>query len=416
MLYVSPFQELGLEVDGNLDKASLNLAKKRLLAELDLSEKPTILRGSMELTKNDIINQFDKLAAVKNWDFHRLIAADKALLEFLQHKYWKYWIINNSLKAEPQYNNEAFVEFVSPYFLISYKYLIIKSLTSENSEQLASVLKITPRLLTDDDHDDAWFSVESYLDGWKDNLNEMAERVQNGHVYNDSEVKPFYNAKFIECLNLLPDDFSWFRDSYATSLYNISAYTWNKENYYRAIDMVKYAQLLDVSDETDKMLRTRIAWFDEQMKTLGKSEGTDWGTIVRVVFFLIFFIFKVATCEDTTSNKNVNSHVKDNIVSNIPRISAQISTDSLLEKTVIQRSDKTGEVWTKARFDFIINMIKANQKVKSNSVTTNALLIEMSIHELYKIEDMTTIQRTLTTKQINALKKEFDVLRATNTH
>ncbi len=178
MQYISPFQELGIEADGNFDKSTLNLAKKRLLAELDLSEKPTILRGSLELTKNDIIQQFDKLAALKNWDFHRLIAADKALLDFLQHKYWKYWIINNGLKAEPQYNDKAFVEFVSPYFLISYKSLIIKSLSNPNPQQLDSILKITPRLLTDDDHDDAWFSVESFLDGWKDNLNEMAEKVK----------------------------------------------------------------------------------------------------------------------------------------------------------------------------------------------------------------------------------------------
>ena len=81
MRYVSPFQELGIEIDGNLDKENLNLAKKRLLAELDLSDSSTILRGSVEMTKNDIITQFDKLASVKNWDFHRLITACVELIK-----------------------------------------------------------------------------------------------------------------------------------------------------------------------------------------------------------------------------------------------------------------------------------------------------------------------------------------------
>ena len=408
MLYVSPFQELGLEADGNLDKASLNLAKKRLLAELDLSEKPTILRGAMELTKNDIINQFDKLASLKNWDFHRLIAVDKALLDFLQHKYW---IVNNSLKEEPQYNNEAFIEFVSPYFLMSYKSLIIKCLTTQNTLQLKSVLKITPRLLTDDDHDDALFSVESYLDGWKDNLNEMAEEVQSGHVYNDSEVKPFYDAKFIECLNLLPDDFSWFRDSYATSLYNISAYTWNKENYYRAIDMVKYAQLLDISDETDKMLQTRIAWFDEQMKTLNKPEETNWGTIVRVVLFFIFFITKVATCDPSTSPAARDSSTPAMVYAPSSENIAALSTiDSLMNQIVKERQTPTDEPWDKKRFDTMIHAI-TQSGYDINAKVKNSLLIGMALKELQKMQEKTPTKGGITVGQINTLIDQFKGLK-----
>ena len=402
--YVSPFEALGLKADDNLDKANLNLAKKRLLAELELSGMSTILRGSVELTKNDIINQFDTLAAVKNWDFHRLVAADKALLDFLQHKYW---IINRDLKDAPQYSDAAFIKFVSPYFLFSYKSVIISYLASQNPKMLAGILKITPCLLTDDDHDDAWFSVESFLDGWKDNLNDMAENVKNGHVYSDNEVRPFYASNFIDCLNALPDDFSWFRDSYATSLYNISAYTWNKENYYRAIEMVKYAQLLDISEETNTMIQERITWFDAQIKTLGQSESTSWGTILRVFLFLIFFVTKVATCENSANNVNSNNK----IISNVPRISAIISTDSLLRQAVAQKSDKTSKMWTKAQFDVVIKVIKNNQKAQANTGVSNNLLIEISLKELEKIEDMKTSKKTLTSSQIADFRREFKALK-----
>lgn len=295
MRYVSPFEELGLEADGNLDKNDLNLAKKRLLAELDLSASPTILRGSVEMTKNDIINQFDKLASIQNWDFHRLIVADKVLLDFLQKREWD---VRKQLRKETAYDNEAFVEFVSPYFLESYKSLIIKNIAERRPQNLRAILNITPRLLTEDDHEAVWFSVESFLDGWKDNLNEMAEKVKQGHQYNDGDLIPFHAKPFIGCLNLLPDEFSWFRDDYALSLFNMSAYSWNKEKHYRAIDLVTNARLLDISEETEQMLDERIAWFDGQMKQVNTSDSsdTDWSTIARVIFFIIFFIVRVGAC------------------------------------------------------------------------------------------------------------------------
>jgi hypothetical protein len=185
MQYISPFEELGIEIDGNLDKNDLNLAKKRLLAELDLSASPTILRGSVEMTKNDIINQFDKLAGVKNWDFHRLVAVDKALLGFIKNKEWDE---QKQLLKEPKYDSAAFIEFISPYFSESYKSLIIKHLSGRSPKNLSAVLDITPRLLTDSDHDEAWFSVEMFLDGWKENLNEIAENIRNGQQYADKEL------------------------------------------------------------------------------------------------------------------------------------------------------------------------------------------------------------------------------------
>ncbi len=144
---------------------------------------------------------------------------------------------------------------------------------------------------------------------------------------------------------------------------------------------------------------------------LGKSNGeTGWGTIIRVVFFLIFFLAKVATCDNSTSNSRVNS----NIVSNIPRISAQISTDSLLRQTVAKRNTTKEERWKKPQFDFVINMIKANQKVKANSMTTNRLLIDMGLDELKKIEDLPAKKRTITSGEIETLKREFKALKAAN--
>jgi hypothetical protein len=294
MRYVSPFQELGIEIDGNLEKSDLNLAKKRLLAELELSSIPTILRGSMEMSKDDIIKQFDKLGSIRNWDFHRLVLADNALLNFVQNKDWN---AKTALLKEPKYDTPAFVEFISPYFSESYKSLIIKSLANSSSVNLTAVLNITPRMMTEHDRDNVWFSVASFLDGWKNDLDRIAENIEHKQEYADKDLLPYHNKSFMQCLNLLPEEFSWYRDDYANSLYNLSANSWNNQRYYRAMEFVKNARSLHLSADTEAMLDERIAWFDEQMRDAGAADSSfDWATTGRIILFIIFILVRLATC------------------------------------------------------------------------------------------------------------------------
>lgn len=388
MQYISPFEELGIELDGNLDKNDLNLAKKRLLAELDLSESPTILRGSVELTKNDIINQFDKLAGVKNWDFHRLIAADKALLGFIKSKEWDE---QKQLLKEPKYNDEAFVDFISPYFSESYKSLIIKHLTGRSPKNLAAVLNITPRLLTDSDHDMAWLSIEMFLEGWKESLNEIAENVRAGQQYADKELIPYQAKPFMQCLNLLPDDYKWFRDDYATSLFNLSAYSWNKEQHYRAMDIVSNARLLDISEDTAAMIDERIAWFKEQISRTSSNTSTDseWSmwTILRVLFFAAVFIFRIATCENNTS--------KPTYYANPPSVQ-EVTADYFQEIVENQK-------FNKKYFEDALTKIEKRTTKEPSSIAMKQLLAASLLKKLNDLKEMPESQRNISLADIKKL-------------
>jgi hypothetical protein len=416
MRYVSPFQELGIEADGNLDKSDLNLAKKRLLAELDLSSKPTILRGSVEMTKNDIINQFDKLNSIKNWDFHRLVLADKSLLEFVQNRKWE---AKNHLLKEPKYDNPEFVEFISPYFYESYKSLIIKNIAERNAYNLKAVLNISPRLLTEEDHDNVWFSVESFLNGWKDNLDEIAENVQNGRVYDDNALIPFHGKSFMECLNLLPNEFTYFRDDYATSLFNLSANSWNKNKHYRAVYLVKNARLLDISDDTATMLDERIEWFDAELKRINKSDDlTDnWNTstIARVVFFCIFFIFRLATCDNNSSSNSSSNFVLDGLSYSQPQPLVEPTTrskinDEYMEKAVREaliKENSKSKTWDIERFYILLNHVKKSEFGAINKLN-NTLIVDKCLLELMVLKDRNS--RTKTIDKTDDLIAEFKIL------
>jgi hypothetical protein len=296
MRYVSPFQELGIEIDINLDKANLHLAKKRLLAELELSSDVTILRGSVEMTKNDVITQFDKLASLENWDFHRLIFADKGLLDFLQNKKWNGQF--ELLKLD-KYNDDSFICFISPYFFECYKSLIIKNIAKGNSGILEKVLNISPRLLTGYDYETAWFLIELFLENWIETLKEIAENIKNGNNYNEEELIHFHRQSFMQCLNLLPNQFEKFRDNYAELIYAISQHFWNQEERHRAMEMVANARFLDVSFRVERLLDKRIAWFDGQMHEINNppsEHATNWGMIAKVFMFILYIFVRWITC------------------------------------------------------------------------------------------------------------------------
>jgi hypothetical protein len=413
MRYVSPFQELGIEADGNLDKSDLNLAKKRLLAELDLSSKPTILRGSVEMSKDDIIKQFDKLNSIKNWDFHRLVLADKSLLEFVQNRKWE---AKNHLLKEPKYDNPEFVEFISPYFFESYKSLIIKNIAERNSYNLKTVLNITPRLLTEEDHDNVWFSVESFLNGWKDNLDEIAENVQNGRVYDDNALIPFHGKSFIECLNLLPDEFAYFRDDYATSLFNLSANSWNKNKHYRAVYLVKNARLLDISEDTAAMIDERIEWFDAELKRINNS-GTvtdNWrtGTFGRIMVLAIFFLIRLSTCDSNSHN----NFTLDGLTYTHPAPPIESTTrskinDEYMEKAVKEaliKENSLSKNWDSERFYILLNHVKKSEFGAVNKLN-NTLIVDKCLIELSELKERNS--RTNTFDKTDALIEEFKILR-----
>jgi hypothetical protein len=72
--YISPIRHLEIDTSqvdasGNLPKSVLNLTKKRLLAEIDLSPTQTIWIGQTEMTKNDVLKWFEQLINRVSWVF-----------------------------------------------------------------------------------------------------------------------------------------------------------------------------------------------------------------------------------------------------------------------------------------------------------------------------------------------------------
>jgi hypothetical protein len=291
--YYSTYTHLGIEDDiETLDKQSLNLAKKKLLAEIDLSPTQTILRGRKEMTKDDVLKAFDALPNDEQWHFHRLISQDSRLLAFLEDNRLER---GDKIESKSEYENTDFINFVSPYYAYSFLKVILECLEKRQPNRMDTLVYDNPFLMTDQDVEFVWSKVEQFLNDKIETLELMTEQIKKSIKFSDKEVIGFHTLSMMECLNLLPkDDFDWIRDRYAIAMYNFSANTWNAGLHYRAIDFVRQAQMLVLSNRERRLIDERVVFFENEILRINQDNGPteSWGS-GRTLLWVVFILFQI---------------------------------------------------------------------------------------------------------------------------
>ncbi len=264
MPYHSPlhlFADLNLPIDGStLDKQALSLARKMLLAEIDLSSTQSIKRGSVELSKNDVLNLFEDLKNNGNLSYHQAIFQDHALLHFLEQ--FKLEIPAGKVSLSDMYSSKtsnytrfaenalykesSFLTFVSPFFREAYQTIIQRAIEKQDRNTMMLVSK-NARFMTSSEEYQAFSRIMQQLKGKEDIADELQTRIETGQVYTSKEVSFCSSANFIDCLNFLPDTFESFRDIYSVSLINIGVVLHNRKRYDLAQSVISNAHQLKVS-------------------------------------------------------------------------------------------------------------------------------------------------------------------------
>jgi hypothetical protein len=302
MTYTSPFSLFDLGAGATFDKSTLNLAKKKILAELDLSTHQTIVLAGQEMTKNDVLQLFDALGKSQDLEYHQAIAKDAVLLHFLEKGTINE---NSSFLHQAIYDNPNFIDFVSPYFSEQYSTAIINALTENNNKKIANLLTFNPLFLNASDTYKTWEEVESFIVGEMKAIDEAAEQVERHGVKTREEVMHFYDYRFLGCLNRLPEHFASVRDRYARALYNLATVQWNKGQHQNAVEIVKEATLLNTYPETQTMMQERLSWFNTQLDRASNtstnssstsSSSNSGNSLWYIIAFIITLLRFGATC------------------------------------------------------------------------------------------------------------------------
>src|SRR5262245_38896238 len=113
MQYLSPSTLLGGSIPTPFDKKAIQLGRKKLLAELELTGGDSIDINGVTLTKGNIIDYFEALQQENVIDYHNAVEEDTVLRDFLEthtiERGFQY-------KDNRLYHDIHFLQWISPYF------------------------------------------------------------------------------------------------------------------------------------------------------------------------------------------------------------------------------------------------------------------------------------------------------------
>jgi hypothetical protein len=292
--YISPFRNLGIDVSQEVDKNALNLAKKRLLAELDLSQKATIIRGGIEMSKNDIVQLFDGFSNAENLDFHRQIANNRGLLNFLEKQQLD---TKNEFVDDLAFASASFKAFLSPYLTHSCVEYITNCLKKAQSANLQ--IFPTPLLnqLSVNELESVWQSVESVLKQKRAQADELTARIRSRPRMRLDDTAPFRSPQFVACLNWLPDRFQGFRTGYVAALYHLAEAAWGAKGHKIGVDILRYAVHINCVAQNKLVVRARLSGYENSLDSVTKSLEQErafkyvFGAIIAIL--IVFFVFRI---------------------------------------------------------------------------------------------------------------------------
>jgi len=273
------------------DEKAILLAKKKMLAELELSCGTSIIVNNTEVTKNDIIVYIDNLLQTGNLAYHAAIAEDTVLLDFLQKGILT---PNKKFKNAPLYSNEAFIEWVTPYFFTSFSHIATTSFIAGDDFKWR-ILMNTPLLMNAGAVEAAWQEIEDMVEN---DLAEIEEFIRHEGAGNRDIVTSLSNFKYINMLVQLPvNRFTPLRDNYARAVLTSAVHIFSKVNRGLGRTMVENALLIAVSEDIKTALKAEHAEMEniiQRAYSKSSRRGVWGGLIIAAVFY--FLLFRLTMC------------------------------------------------------------------------------------------------------------------------
>ncbi|MBO9198679.1 MULTISPECIES: hypothetical protein [Niastella] len=312
MQYLSPAKFTGESTFSPLDKKAIQLARKKLFADLELGGETTIELNGVHFSKNDIILYFEDLLKEDVLSYHNAVGGDGILLRFLEEaKIEK----KERFQTNPLYENEQFIQWISPFFSDSFKTFMEGCLLGETEEDSMIAMLVNPLLMTGKDLEQAWESVSRII------LNNIAILERFGEMvkakYMDGSVAPtqardLMEFRYIRLLQLLPQGrFSALKDKYAHAMLVTCIAIFNSHIKHRnhVRTWLENAELLADSESVKSEINKKMQEM-ERIQTASpaaaaqrnKEDSSSGAGVLKIAVVVLIFIIRLATCKSHSSN------------------------------------------------------------------------------------------------------------------
>jgi hypothetical protein len=211
MQYINPIEILGLSNSTDtrsIDNEIIKKAKKKLFADIDLSDNGLFEYYGHQLTKGDCEKVIEELINNDLIQFYLYLASNKKLNHFLVNGNDAVFI---NFKQDSIFKLPEFINFISPYFAPKFDKALLKAFENENVEQTEAILK-TSFLISQNDINLGYRSISNNIQNRIDEIAEIKRDIKNEEsVYDEYDIDEVVDLVVdyfpSDILNCLPNYF-----------------------------------------------------------------------------------------------------------------------------------------------------------------------------------------------------------------
>ena len=206
-MYVNPIEILGLSNatdTTSIDNEIVRKAKRKLFADIDLSDGGVFEYYGLELTKGNCEKVIDELTNNDFKEFYLYLANNKPLNEFLASG--RDTVFKN-FKQDSIFKLPEFVKFISPYFAPKFDKALFAAFENDNVDLTKAILN-TSSLITQADINSAFKSVSNNIQNKIAEIDELTKDIKNEESSYDEDdieevgqlVKDHFPTNTLNCL------------------------------------------------------------------------------------------------------------------------------------------------------------------------------------------------------------------------
>lgn len=265
-------QHSGIDIDSAIN---VSRVKKQLSAEFDFSGSGFIDVDGYEYGKADTFEELEHPGFDERYAYHRRIWDKGAVLDMLENNAFNYFDFDDQLKSF--YNDLEFDAFFSPYFSVSFNYLLRSFLNDSNFED-AGYLLLFEGFLLDIDREEAFKPLRIFLD---DNLRTLRNVNADNYPGFRSKLAAWRVSYWGNVLNNLPAELYDKKAELAFYLVNITVSI--QKSYKDDCKKISH-ELTCITDLPEDLTNTINS--NHKVYT-NKTEGTNYGWIIWGAIILI---------------------------------------------------------------------------------------------------------------------------------
>jgi len=231
MNFINPLEILDLKDNeiNSIDNIAIKKAKRKLFADIDLSEDCQLHYKDIKLTKSFCERAIDELENNEKKEFYSYLLTNEPLNNFLTSGNE---LLFSNFKQEAIYKLDEFINFISPYYSTRFDRSITNAFKKNNIDLFRSILR-TQFLINKTHIGTAFKSLSNELQHRIEEVDKITNEIKNEETdYTDDDIEEVIgkaeNYFPVELLNSLPPYFQSQINKIASSLNYLSIAIWNE--------------------------------------------------------------------------------------------------------------------------------------------------------------------------------------------